>query len=67
MEDEELNLDEIDDGDDNKNETNNDEGWVDQSKKLLARDLEELKRTTRLVKAALLKVQTSHKIAYLGI
>ena len=76
LEDEELNLDEIndgngngveDEGNDDNNETDNNEGWVDESKKLLARDLEELKRTTCPVKAALLKVQTSHKIAYLGI
>lgn len=56
-----------DEGDDDDDETDNDEGWVDESKELSARDLEELKRTTRPVKAALLKVRTSHKTAYLRI
>lgn len=37
----------------------NDEGWVDESRDLTARDLEELQRTTRPVRAALLKVRTT--------
>lgn len=37
----------------------NDEGWVDESQDLTARDLEELQRTTRPVRAALLKVRTT--------
>jgi hypothetical protein len=39
--------------------SDNDEGWVDESQDLTARDLEELQRTTHPVRAALLKVRTT--------
>jgi hypothetical protein len=42
-----------------EDEADNDEGWVDESKELTAGELEELKRTTRPVKVALLKVRMS--------
>ncbi|KAF8546725.1 hypothetical protein OG21DRAFT_1378219, partial [Imleria badia] len=54
-----------DEGDDDNDETDNNEGWVDESKKLSARDLEELKRTTCPMKAALLKtLKLGYKIIH---
>lgn len=64
LEDEASSVDEGDcvadegEGENEDEEDDNEDGWVDESKDLTARELAELKRTTRPVKLALFKVRS---------